>query len=220
MNRPLYRIAVFTALTGSLLVGCGAASQGNHSSASTPSTRAGQDAVTVKPAPLQSLRPVSDAADTDPSKANRPIVRWDAPSGGPYPKLNPNEHVWIDVSIRKQRMYIKSGEKTLYTMVISSGIDGSKKTYTPRGTFHVQAERGIWFYAPRFHEGAKYWVSWLNHGQYLFHSVPTDQNGHVIRRDAEKLGQEDSHGCIHLTVPDAKWVYDHIPTGTKVVIHN
>ncbi|MCL6631933.1 MAG: L,D-transpeptidase [Alicyclobacillus herbarius] len=192
-----------------------------HQSFPPRSPDGADDAHASPPAPEASSSASTTATKSLPEKAvQKPVVRWDKPSGGPYPHLHPNEAVWIDVSISKQRMYIKSGQKTLYTMVISSGIDGSKATYTPRGTFYVQPERGTWFYTPRFHEGAKYWVSWMNHGQYLFHSVPMDKNGHVILKDAEKLGQEDSHGCIHLTVPDAKWVYEHIPTGTKVVIHD
>ncbi|HAH78565.1 MAG TPA: L,D-transpeptidase, partial [Ruminococcaceae bacterium] len=35
---------------------------------------------------------------------------------------------------------------------------------------------------------------------------------------ADKLGEPASHGCIRLPVEDAKWIYDNIPEGTKVVI--
>jgi peptidoglycan hydrolase-like protein with peptidoglycan-binding domain len=147
-------------------------------------------------------------------------VDWTKPTGGKYPDLHKYKNIWVDVSISQQRTYIKSGSKTIYTMIVSTGIDGSRSTYTPRGTFHIQPERGTWFYAPRFQEGAEYWVSFLGHGQYLFHSVPMDKNRHVIVSIAKDLGHEDSHGCIHLSIPDAKWFYQHIPTGTKVVIHN
>lgn len=29
-----------------------------------------------------------------------------------------------------------------------------------------------------------------------------------------------SHGCVRLTVKDAKWIYDNCPVGTKVIIYN
>ncbi|WP_283112987.1 L,D-transpeptidase, partial [Lactobacillus gallinarum] len=29
---------------------------------------------------------------------------------------------------------------------------------------------------------------------------------------------QGSHGCIRLSVPDSKWIMNHIPDGTKVVI--
>lgn len=146
-------------------------------------------------------------------------VSWDKPSGGTYPVLQKNAPIWIDVSIKNQKVYIKEGNRTLYTMIASTGLDKSPDTTTPTGTYYVQAERGKWFYAPKYNEGAKYWVSWKNHGEFLFHSVPMNADQHILTTDAKKLGEKDSHGCIHLTVPDAKWIYEHIPYNTKVVIH-
>lgn len=35
-----------------------------------------------------------------------------------------------------------------------------------------------------------------------------------------KLGTTASHGCIRLTVEDAKWIYDNCPIGTTVEIYN
>ncbi|MCL6625635.1 L,D-transpeptidase [Alicyclobacillus shizuokensis] len=247
MHWASFRLATAVVLCGWLLAACGTsvssdtAERNNTSNQAASTNAAPEHALGGQNVPAHQSSPPSEAsvsaknhkdpaatlgshslatAQLDSHSTATPTVNWNEPSDGPYPKLQPGEPVWIDVSISQQRMYIKSGQKTLYTMIISSGVDGSKATYTPRGTFYVQPERGTWFYTPRFHEGAKYWVSWLNHGQYLFHSVPMDKGGHVIVKDAEKLGQEDSHGCIHLTIPDAKWVYEHIPTGTKVVIHD
>jgi lipoprotein-anchoring transpeptidase ErfK/SrfK len=147
-------------------------------------------------------------------------INWNLPSGGPYPTINSNESIWLDVSVNNQKVFVKDGDKTLYTMIVSTGLDTKPDNSTPYGTFHIQAERGKWFYSSQYKEGAEYWVSWKNHGEFLFHSVPMDQNKNVIVSDAEKLGQKDSHGCVHLTIPDAKWIYDNIKTGTKVVIRS
>ncbi|MCQ2010742.1 MAG: L,D-transpeptidase [Sporolactobacillus sp.] len=154
------------------------------------------------------------------SKQEAIPVNWDKPSGGSYPVLTQNEPVWIDVSIKNQRVYIKKGSQTLYTMIASTGKDTEPDMTTPTGTYYIQAERGKWFYSPKYKEGAKYWVSWKNHGEFLFHSVPMDENKRILTADAQRLGEKDSHGCIHLTVPDAKWIYEHIPYNTKVVIHS
>ncbi|MCO7125568.1 L,D-transpeptidase family protein [Sporolactobacillus shoreicorticis] len=163
----------------------------------------------------------SEQAEKNQSSKQEAIpVDWDKPSGGSYPVLTKNEPIWIDVSIKDQKVYIKKGTKTLYTMIASTGKDTDPDTTTPTGTYYIQAERGKWFYSPKYKEGAKYWVSWKNHGEFLFHSVPMDQNKQILTADAEKLGEKDSHGCIHLTVPDSKWIYEHIPYNTKVVIHS
>jgi hypothetical protein len=147
-----------------------------------------------------------------------PDFNWYSPTDGPYPELSGNMDVWIDASLSTQRIHIMNGDKILYTMITSSGID-SKSTYTPRGTYHIQ-NRGNWFYASKFQEGAEYWVSWKGSGQYLFHSVPMNDKQEIISSAAAKLGMKASHGCFRLTVPDAKWIYENIPTGTKVVIHD
>lgn len=146
-------------------------------------------------------------------------IDWTKPSGGTYPTLAKAQKIWIDLSVSKQRVYIKDGNTTLYTMVMSSGLNTSPDDSTPLGTYYVQPERGKWFYSAKVKEGAEYWVSWKNHGEFLFHSVPMDKDQNVIVSEAKKLGHPASHGCLRLTIPDAKWIYQHIQLGTKVVIH-
>lgn len=59
-------------------------------------------------------------------------------------------------------------------------------------------------------------------GSILFHSVwyyqTTKDTQSYIQYN--KLGTTASHGCVRLTVRDAKWIYDNCPSGTKVVIYN
>lgn len=145
-------------------------------------------------------------------------IDWRAPSENkPYPNLAEQPDLWIDVSIARQRVYLKNGNDLLYTMYASTG---SPKSPTPTGTFYIEAEHGDSFFNTNSEEGAKYWRSFLDHGIYLFHSVPTDKAGHFIPEEAEQLGQKaNSHGCIRLSVADAQWFYTAIPYNTKVVIH-
>lgn len=145
-------------------------------------------------------------------------VNWLMPTGGAYPVIGPNDHIWIKVSKEKQRVYIMKGKEITYTMIASTGLDTTPDTSTPEGTFYIQRERGTSFYNASEKEGAKYWVSWKNHGEFLFHSVATDKFGNVIQTEAMKLGHKASHGCVRLAVPDAKWIYDNIRYNTKVVI--
>jgi lipoprotein-anchoring transpeptidase ErfK/SrfK len=145
-------------------------------------------------------------------------IDWLKPSGGAYPRINPGERVWIKVSLNRQRVDIMEGERKAYTMVASTGLDSPADDRTPVGTFYVQRERGPSFYSAKVGEGARYWVSWLHHGEYLFHSVPTDKKGNIIASEAGKLGSKASHGCIRLSLSDAKWIYENIKYGAKVVI--
>ncbi len=158
------------------------------------------------------------AASAEAATASVSVPRWLRPSEGIYPDITGDRAVWLRVSIPLQRVFVMSGNRRLYTMVASTGLDNPPDDATPRGTYFIQRERGLWFYAPSEQEGARYWVSWKNHGEYLFHTVPMDRSGHIIENEARRLGRKASHGCIRLSVPDAKWIYQHIPYGTRVVI--
>lgn len=52
-------------------------------------------------------------------------------------------------------------------------------------------------------------------GNYLFHSVTYYQDTFNIMDG--RLGMNLSHGCVRLQIDNAKWIYDNIPSGTKVV---
>lgn len=58
-------------------------------------------------------------------------------------------------------------------------------------------------------------------GSILFHSVWYYRNGDYNSqsyREYNKLGTTASHGCVRLTVADAKWIYDNCPLRTKIVV--
>ncbi|HEX3076752.1 MAG TPA: L,D-transpeptidase family protein, partial [Lachnospiraceae bacterium] len=56
----------------------------------------------------------------------------------------------------------------------------------------------------------------------LFHSVwyYKQDPSTLSALQYNKLGTMCSHGCIRLTVADAKWIYDNCPIGTTVTIYN
>ena len=133
----------------------------------------------------------------------------------PYPTLRETD--WIKVSLQKQRTYLMRDHTVLYTMRCSTGSGGDRAT--PAGNFAIQSERGDQFFNQQSGEGARYWVSWKDHGIYLFHSVPIDHAGNYIVSEAEQLGETaNSHGCIRLSVADAQWLYQHAITGMRVVV--
>lgn len=55
------------------------------------------------------------------------------------------------------------------------------------------------------------------YGDYLFHSILYNQGTFQVQDG--RLGQNLSHGCVRLSLQNAKWIYDHIPYGTKVVTY-
>ena len=120
-----------------------------------------------------------------------------------YPKIKPYEKdLTLRVSLKGNRTYLLRKGKVLYTMLSTGGIYKKGKSLTPTGTFRIQNGRGDSFFNYNLGEGAK--------ADYSYNL-----------KEAVKLGRtQGSHGCIRLSVPDSKWIMDHIPDGTKVVIKN
>ncbi len=93
---------------------------------------------------------------------------------------------------------------------------------TPLGTFTIgesQSDRFLFTY-----------LSYGAYGQYctrivgpiLFHSSTYDalRKDSLSAEDYNLLGNGVSHGCIRLTVIDAKWIYDNCAAGTQVCIYD
>lgn len=138
----------------------------------------------------------------------------------PHPNLAGVKNLWIRVSLKGNRTYIMSGKKPIYTMLSSGGLYNKKgQSDTPTGTFHIQEERGLYFFNSDLNEGARNYVSWRDHGVYLFHSVPTKADKSINKTEAAKLGKSTgSHGCVRLSIPDSEWLCKTVPVNTKVVI--
>lgn len=70
---------------------------------------------------------------------------WMYNTDGPYPSLNVS-NLNISVSVSQQRVRIRSGSRTLYTMLCSTGMNLWPSTNsTPYGNFRIQAEKGSYF---------------------------------------------------------------------------
>lgn len=117
------------------------------------------------------------------------------------------------MTLSKQNVTVyDSNNQTVESFICSTGTE---EDGTPVGTFTIK-ERGQSFFSKTYQEGACYWTQF--DGDYLFHSVPFDKNKTIDAVEAAKLGSRASHGCIRLSIENAKWIYDNIPKGTKVVI--
>lgn len=96
---------------------------------------------------------------------------------------------------------------------------GRKGTETKKGTFQTQGK-----YRWKYLMG-DVWGQYSTRiiGGILFHSVYYYEYGNpgtLATRQYNMLGSPASHGCIRLTVEDAKWIYDNCSIGTTVVIYD
>ena len=157
----------------------------------------------------------------------------------PYPNVgakqyhNTKKHpyrLWVEVSLAKQRVYIKSGRYTLYTMNASAAknYDKGQKEYqkTPLGLFKLDKNRGQAYFDATRGYGAKSWVSFTDGGLHRFESVPVNKDGQVIKASAKQLGQKvtrkhnvKAYGSIRLSLADAQWFAENMPAKTPIFIH-
>ncbi len=128
-----------------------------------------------------------------------------------------NTKYWIKVNKRANvaTVYqLKRGKyKPIKAFLVSCG--GSN---TPSGTFYTPAK-----YRWQTLMGPSYGQYCTRiHGGILFHSVWYYQKDKRTQSTVQfnKLGQTASHGCVRLSVADAKWIYDNCALRTKVTVYS
>lgn len=118
--------------------------------------------------------------------------------------------IWVDTSKFKVNFF--TGSKNEWVLLRSMLCSlGAPATPTPKG-FFVVGEKGPMF---RVNSSVicKYYTQF--YGNYLFHSVLLNNDGEVVDG---RLGVRISHGCIRLSIENAKYLNETVPTGTKVWI--
>ena len=83
------------------------------------------------------------------------------------------------------------------------------------GSPTVLGEFSVYGKGLSFGHGYTCWYYTQFYGDYLFHSQPCYTGTFNVKDHA--MGHRASAGCIRLTTDHAKWIYDNIPYGTKVV---
>lgn len=132
-------------------------------------------------------------------------------AGGPY-------HIKINKEMNTMTIYVNDGANgyiiPLKTFLLSTGDD------TPLGTFKTP-EKYRW----RLMNSGVYaqYATRLGSGlPYLMHSIIYDRPDTytVWASTYNHLGVARSAGCIRLLSSDAKWIFDHCPTGTTITVYN
>ena len=96
----------------------------------------------------------------------------------------------------------------------------SSRTQSPPtrlSTFKGSGPTNRWHYFVKFDCYAQY--SWRIDGGILFHSVLYNEiDGKPTSSSVNNLGSRASHGCIRLSVENAKWIYNNCKRGTTVIV--
>ncbi|SHH02929.1 L,D-transpeptidase [Tepidibacter thalassicus] len=121
--------------------------------------------------------------------------------------------IWVNTE--KNLVYIFKGK--IHKWVLEKTMvctDGKSSTPTVKGNFTING-RAPWLVSYNKKVKAKYKVRFYEN--YYFHSILYDSKGEKVIDS--RLGKSISHGCIRLSVENAKWIYDNISDGTGVYIN-
>ncbi len=95
---------------------------------------------------------------------------------------------------------------------------GKSGTRTPHGEYRIGRERKRFGYFDEFDCYAQYWTQVVD-GIFIHSLLYNERDASsLIRSSYRNIGRASSHGCIRLTVPDARWVYQNIAKGTTINI--
>ena len=129
----------------------------------------------------------------------------------------------ITVDVRNQIVSVYTrDEEGNYTVPVRQMLCSSGKvgTDSPLGDWVLNGRKARWCYFPKWGDYARYWTR-IN-AKVAFHSPIYSATSTSAMKVAsyKMLGNRASHGCIRLSVPDAKWIYDNVGAGTVVSIRN
>lgn len=144
--------------------------------------------------------------------------------GQPKPSPAPTPiPYYIEVDVNNQLIKVygldEAGEHTKLEKVFTAST-GTKNYPSEVGTYTLTGRKARWAEFPNWGGGkARWWVR-IN-ADIAFHSILYSSNNlnDVNMSSVKRLGSRASHGCIRLTVADAKWIYDNVGAGTQVRIH-
>lgn len=127
--------------------------------------------------------------------------------------------ITVDVANQVTTVYGRD-ENGDYTVVVREMLcsTGTKSAPSDPGDWVLTGRKAKWCYFPKWGGHARYWTR-IN-SSIAFHSViyNTVNTMDLSVSSYKNLGKRASHGCIRLTVADAKWIYDNVGEGTVVSI--
>ena len=129
--------------------------------------------------------------------------------GGAYDQ--PNGSKWIDVNQSTYKVTLYEGTTLIKQFLC---VVGAPKTPTSVGTFYINRKFASSSMRGHNLDGSEYYVAYVPYTLYFHYGEAL--HGAPWR---SSFGYRGSHGCVNLSVANAKFVFNWAPLGTKVVSH-
>ncbi|MPM96322.1 hypothetical protein SDC9_143482 [bioreactor metagenome] len=205
-----------------LVTGCAAQPELTPVPVITPGVSA---APTASPSPTSTIVPTPTvapistprAADILPQSYQMKYAELVADNGDDYvPQAFPPKDTYtieVDVTNQIATVYDALTGTVVRQMLCSSG---RRDTPSPLGSFNMGSDHVRFGHFDDFDCFAQY-LTQITEKVY-FHSIIYEQRdaSTLVESSYDNLGKRASHGCIRLTVPDAKWIYENIAPGTSI----
>lgn len=142
----------------------------------------------------------------------------ESPAAKPDAAADATGEKWIDINLSSKTVTAYRGSTVVFGPVSVVTGDSTEDTPSDPGSYEIylKYEEQDMTNASRYSpDHPDYyltedvpWVMYYNGGE-GFHGAPWRSS----------FGYEGSHGCINMTVSDAKWLWDWAPMGTRVEAH-
>lgn len=120
--------------------------------------------------------------------------------------LKNSDQRWIEIDLSEQRLVAWEGGKRIYSMIVSTG---KRSTPTLTGVFAVQTKlRTSQMQGEDYNVPDVPYVMYYD-GGYAIHGAYWHNN----------FGTPVSHGCVNVTVKQARRLFNWAEVGTQVVVH-
>lgn len=119
---------------------------------------------------------------------------------------------YILVSISKQKLWYYKNDKLVFSSYV---VTGQKKKYdTPKNTYFILGKaRSVYLIGPDYKSFVNYWILIDGKHQIGLHDATwrSSFGGNIYKYNG-------SHGCVNMPYSKARYVYNNIKIGTKVII--
>ena len=110
--------------------------------------------------------------------------------------------IWVGIDLYEQVVIAYEGDTPIFATLVSTGLD---RWPTYEGTFHI------------YYRNPREYMSWGTVGDdfYALEEVPWTMffdEGRALHGQYwhDGLGYRRSHGCVNMSITDAKWMYDWV----------
>ncbi len=154
----------------------------------------------------------------------RYINTWGMDQAAAYYNSYTQYLILVSLSDRVTKIYQRNGNSWVPVQAYLCTVGNTSRGWgTVKGDFYIgysswnnPVKRGFSFEDSEGHT-LYFWTRFCD--SFLFHSILYDRDTYNESVYGNALGEELSHGCVRMRAENARWIYENIPDGTRVLVY-